>query len=314
MSVSEANQKKYFQIDKMIVENNYKFSFDLYAHDENQTPFVVYKKNTHLKSELINSLISQDALYIEKREHIHYEKCHKEYIEKKEVSDEMEAIYKDIKKVLVELFKNPESLENLQKANSYISTMVETIMQDKFTIASFLSTLTDDYYTHTHSLNVSIYALSLGKYLGMNKEELEDLGFAALLHDIGKSKIDHKIINKEGELTSEEYEIVKRHSLHGWEILKKAGISSRHILEGVKHHHERIDGTGYPDRLKDENIHQYAKIIGLCDVFDALSTKRSYKESVDTFNTLVTMKKDMKSHLDGKLVNKFILMFKDAID
>jgi HD-GYP domain-containing protein (c-di-GMP phosphodiesterase class II) len=313
MSISEANQKKYCLIERGIIQNNYKFSFDLYTQNGNQTYKLVYKKNTQLNGERLNTLVSIDELYIDKREQVHYEKCYKDYLEKKELSDAISVIYDNIKRSLEKLFEDPDSLENLQEANENISTMVKVFLHEKFTIALVLLTLTDEYYTHTHSLNVSIYALCLGKYLDMNKSELEDLGFAALLHDIGKSRINQNIIEKQGELTREEFEIVKKHSEYSWEILKQAGITNRHILEGVRNHHEKIDGTGYPDQLKDEDIHEYAKIIGLCDVFDALSTKKSYKDSMDTFNTLVMMKKEMKNHLDGRLVNKFILMFKEGM-
>lgn len=313
MSISEVSQKKYILIDKVILKKDYKLSFDLYSNDENKNLVVVYKKHTLLKEQLFESLVSKESLYVEKREQINYEKSYQELNEQKEVTDEMSFLYDEIKNTLRELFKTPESLKTLQKANAHIVTLVEAVQKEKFALSSFLSTLMDDYYTHTHSLNVSIYAICLGKYLGMNKQELEDLGFAALLHDIGKSKIDSNIINKDGQLSEEEFRLVKTHSTHSYEILKNAGISNRHILEGVKYHHEKMDGSGYPDQLQGEEIHQYAKIIGLCDIFDALTTKRSYKESVDTFNTLVTMKKEMKYYLDGNLVNKFILMFRDSV-
>jgi len=314
MSTIEISKKRYFLIDKIVVDKDRTLSFDIYAKDQERKLILVYKKNTLLKKETAQSLIARDTLYVYEREKLIYEREHKEFMNKKVWSDKMYTVYEDVRKSVTELFKNPESLGHIQAAKENVTTMVSNILHEDFAVSSFLSILAYDYYTHTHSLNVSVYAICLGKHLGMNGRELEDLGTAALLHDIGKSKIDHEIINKDGKLTDDEFETVKKHPEYSWDILNKVGVTNRHILNGVRHHHEKVDGTGYPDRLKGDDIHQYAKIIAICDVFDALTTKRSYKEPVATFNTLLMMKKEMNNHLDSSLINRFILMFRQEND
>jgi putative nucleotidyltransferase with HDIG domain len=169
---------------------------------------------------------------------------------------------------------------------------------------------THDYYTHTHSINVAIYALSLGSFLGFNEVELEELGEAALLHDLGKSKIASEIINKKGKLTIQEFEIIKKHPNYGVSLGLKLGIKNKKILEGIKYHHEKMDGSGYPSGLYRDEIPLYAKIIGICDIFDALTSQRSYKRAMTSFEALKLMKVDMNKHLDIKLLNQMILMFK----
>ncbi len=165
-----------------------------------------------------------------------------------------------------------------------------------------------DYYTHTHSINVSIYTLSLGSFLGITGKELEVLGMSAVLHDLGKSKIDYEIINKNGKLTDEEFTQMKHHPAYGHEIALSLGIEDERILSGIRHHHEKIEGGGYPDNLKGSQISQFARIIGVCDVFDALSTKRSYKDPMSSFESLRLMKQQMVGHLDMRMVDAFIKM------
>ena len=161
--------------------------------------------------------------------------------------------------------------------------MVGTILHDDYAIKSLMSIATHDYYTHTHSINVAIYALSLGSFMKLKPDALSELGEAALLHDLGKSKIDAAIINKNGKLTDQEYAEMKKRPSLGYTIGLKLGIKNRKILEGIRHHHEKMDGTGYPFRMRGEAIPYYARIIGLCDIFDALTSRRSYKEPMVPF-------------------------------
>ncbi|MDO8453920.1 MAG: HD domain-containing protein, partial [Sulfurimonas sp.] len=162
--------------------------------------------------------------------------------------------------------------------------------------------------THTHSLNVSVYALCLGAALGLKEEKLVPLGRAALLHDLGKSKINYEVINKNGVLSQEEFEEMKSHPSLGYDIAINIGINDKNILDGIRHHHEKLDGNGYPDNLKEHEIKLFPRIIGICDVFDALTTRRSYKEAIRSFNALQIMKLEMNAHLDMKILNVFIKM------
>jgi HD-GYP domain-containing protein (c-di-GMP phosphodiesterase class II) len=192
-----------------------------------------------------------------------------------------------------------------------VSDLVDTILVDNFTLKSLLVIASHDYYTHTHSINVAIYALSLGSFLGLQKETLAELGEAALLHDLGKSKIDPAIINKNGKLTDKEFKEVQKHSDLGYAVGLKLGIKNKNVLDGIRHHHEKMDGSGYPLGLKGKEIPLFARIIGACDIFDALTSRRSYKEPMTTFETLKLMKTTMKEHLDVRLLDKMISMFKE---
>jgi len=208
------------------------------------------------------------------------------------------------------LYNNPAALGNYETSKDIVGELVSTILDNNLTIKSLMGLAEHDYYTHTHSLNVSIYALSLGAYLKLDKDMLEKLGESALLHDLGKREIDADIINKNGKLTDKEFEIMKDHSMFGFKLAIKMGVRSKVVLEGIKYHHERVDGTGYPDGLKDKDIPLFAKIVAITDVFDALTSKRSYKDAMQTFEALKLMKLKMNDHLDVKLINDMIMMFR----
>lgn len=110
-------------------------------------------------------------------------------------------------------------------------------------------------------------AIALGKWLGYSEESILELSIVGLLHDIGKLKIPEEIVNKPGKLTSDEFGLMKSHSFYSYEILLETGDFNEDILLGVLQHHEKVNGTGYPNGLKGEDIHKYAKIIAVCDIY-----------------------------------------------
>lgn len=135
-------------------------------------------------------------------------------------------------------------------------------------------------YTYKHSVNVAVYSVIMGIGMGLRKGLLKELAVSALLHDIGKLQIPNRILNKPGKLTEEEYETIKKHSEYGYELLKTNVMLTSKIRMGVYMHHENVDGTGYPLGLKEHQIYLFAKIIHIADVYDALSTERSYKKAL----------------------------------
>ena len=135
-----------------------------------------------------------------------------------------------------------------------------------------------DSYTRNHSDRVSYYSVMIGKQLGLSEDELETLKQGALFHDVGKIGIPDEIINKPSKLTSEEYDIVKTHAKIGSDILQNI-TEIIAIASGARWHHERYDGKGYPDGLKGKEIPEVARIIGVADAYDAMTSKRSYRET-----------------------------------
>lgn len=136
-----------------------------------------------------------------------------------------------------------------------------------------------DKYTNGHSKRVAEYAKIISKRMGMDEEFLNNIYLSGLLHDVGKIGVSDAIINKDGKLTDEEYEAIKQHPIMGWDILKNV-IDEDIILVGAKSHHERYDGKGYPEGLKGEEIPFAARIIGVADAYDTMSSNRSYREAL----------------------------------
>ncbi|MDR0979152.1 MAG: HD-GYP domain-containing protein [Lachnospiraceae bacterium] len=137
-----------------------------------------------------------------------------------------------------------------------------------------------DIYTNGHSARVCEYATLIGKHINLSKEDMKNLRLGSLLHDIGKVAIPNKILLKKGKLTLEEYEVMKQHPVIGANILSKTSAPSDVILI-AKHHHEKYDGTGYPDKLENKKIPYLAQIVSVVDAYDAMSSKRAYREELD---------------------------------
>ena len=162
--------------------------------------------------------------------------------------------------------------------------------------------------TYAHSLNVAIISRIIGKWLHFSNEELDTLTLAGLLHDIGKTKIPDEVLNKDGKLTDEEFQMIRNHPKYGYDILKSQPLNS-HIKKAALMHHERCDGSGYPLGLTMEEIDDYALIIAIADVYDAMTAARSYRAPLCPFEVIAEFEKDGLQ----KYKPKYILTFLENI-
>ncbi|ACR80487.1 MULTISPECIES: HD-GYP domain-containing protein [Kosmotoga] len=160
-----------------------------------------------------------------------------------------------------------------------------------------------DAYTHGHGKRVRDLAYVLGNKLGLSKGKMERLLMGALFHDIGKINIPDEILKKPGKLTPEEFEYIKRHPIDGAEMVK--GTFLEGISEVIRQHHERIDGSGYPDGLKGDEILIEAKIIAIVDSFDAMTSKRPYRDALGWEKALEELKSLAGIKYDAELVKIF---------
>ncbi|MDQ2932448.1 MAG: HD-GYP domain-containing protein, partial [Gemmatimonadota bacterium] len=147
-----------------------------------------------------------------------------------------------------------------------------------------------DSYTHGHCERVATYAVAVARALGLDINEQTRVRIGAYLHDVGKVRIPHEILNKPGKLTREERELMERHTLYGIDLLE--GVEFPWDIKPlIRWHHEKRDGTGYPDRLRDDAIPLAAQIIGIVDVYDALTSTRSYRAAMSVEDALVELRK-----------------------
>jgi len=212
-------------------------------------------------------------------------------------------------KMMDRLLEQPTA-KNIQTARQAITEIVELILTDD-EAATYLTKITShDFYTYTHSVNVGLLAVSMSKLLfrKSHAHNMHELGIGFFLHDLGKVKIDPGIINKPGRLTEEEMKVMRNHPAYGFNILNDARQLTEECKTIVLQHHERYDGTGYPKRLRGDEIHPYGKICALADVFDALTSDRPYRGKMDSFAALILMKEEMGNHFQTDLYEKFVLM------
>ncbi|MDC3412350.1 HD-GYP domain-containing protein [Aquibacillus sp. 3ASR75-11] len=196
-----------------------------------------------------------------------------------------------------------------EKTGRKMANIVKKILNQLQSSEEVLSILSDilinDDYIFTHSLNVTIYSLALGTELRLTEQQLEEIGLGAILHDVGKVFLPTKVIQKKGELTDEEFEIIKGHTEAGFEFLRKIPNIPLVSAHCAFQHHERLDGSGYPRALKDCEIHFYAKLITIADVFDAVTSNRVYRDAMLPHEGMEILYAGVGTLYDKKMVEAF---------
>lgn len=172
----------------------------------------------------------------------------------------------------------------LEKSVKQYKSIIRNIISELDSNPELMSILADvcthDTYIFTHSLNVTLYSLALGMELKMKPDQLETIGLGAIMHDIGKIAVPKEILLKPGKLTNEEFEVIKTHTIEGFEMLRNSYSVPLLVAHCAFQHHERLDGSGYPRGIKDKDIHDYAKLIAISDVFDAVTSNRVYRAAM----------------------------------
>jgi HD-GYP domain-containing protein (c-di-GMP phosphodiesterase class II) len=174
-------------------------------------------------------------------------------------------------------------------AEPVVDGFIESVFRNESAAATLFKLRRFDEYSYTHCINVGVLAIILGKYQGLDKDTLRLLGLSGLFHDVGKGRIPEEILNKPASLTPREMGIMKTHPLESYKIISATAGPSQDILRGAVEHHERFDGTGYPRGLANADISIFGRIISIVDVYDALTSKRSYKDAMSTSKALSLM-------------------------
>jgi len=188
---------------------------------------------------------------------------------------------------------------------SLVDDIVESINRHPDALLSLARLKTADEYTYMHSAAVCALMVALGRQLGFNEAQCREAGMAGMLHDLGKAAMPQDVLNKPGKLTDEEFAIIKQHPVRGYEMLLAGGATSDSVMDVVRHHHERVDGTGYPDRLKGEEISLLSRMGAVCDVYDAVTSNRPYKAGWDPAHALAQMA-SWKGHFDETIFQSFV--------
>lgn len=232
------------------------------------------------------------------------------YLEEQEYNGPRAISLETQKKSLKVVKKIFENIHNNKTIDAHeIEPVLEAILSDCNLNEGILINLLDvknfDQYTYTHSINVGTLAMLFAQDLGYDMKSIFEIGMGGFLHDVGKSKISKEILNKPASLTDEEYNIIKKHPTLGYGIIKSNENLTTLMKKIVLHHHEKINGSGYPLGLKEEMIEKEIMIVGMSDYYDALTTTRPYKKTFTSKEALRIMRENFPGHFPQSLSNRF---------
>lgn len=191
-------------------------------------------------------------------------------------------------------------------ARKLVEEITDSVVRNPGALISLARLKTVDDYTYMHSVAVCAMMVGLSKQLGLDEEQTRLAGMAGLMHDLGKALMPMEVLNKPGKLTDAEFAIIKTHPVEGHRMLLTGKDVHPMVLDVCLHHHEKVDGSGYPKGLKDNEISLFAKMGAVCDVYDAITSNRPYKAGWDPAESLRKMAEWAKGHFDAKVFQAFV--------
>jgi HD-GYP domain-containing protein (c-di-GMP phosphodiesterase class II) len=312
------NGSLYYLINSDILQNGIMQSFDVFFRT-NEDKMVLYCANGETVDEKLRHKIKSNNisnLYINKRDKIHYdlqiEKNLPGILSDPEIETYIKTkiAYESIRNIADILFAAPKAQIIKRYRKSIYSTM-DYVFNNNDGLQKLINMTTFDFSTYNHSVNVGIFSIGLTTEIfdTMDDFNLKEMVAGFFLHDIGKCAISEGVLNKKGPLTPTEWKIMKKHPEEGLKILKKNYALSEEAEIIVSQHHERNNGGGYPKGLHGDNIHIFAKICQIADVFDGLTSFRPYRKKYSSFSALTLMKKEMYREFDPEFFAKFVKLF-----
>ena len=193
-----------------------------------------------------------------------------------------------------------------EAAGELVDEISSSVLRNPGALISLARLKTADDYTYMHSVAVCALMVALARQLGLDEKDTREAGMAGLLHDLGKALMPMDVLNKPGKLTDAEFTIIKSHPVEGHRLLVEGKSASATVLDVCLHHHEKVDGSGYPDRLPGDKISLHAKMGAVCDVYDAITSNRPYKAGWDPAESIRKMTEWSKGHFDERVFQGFV--------
>ncbi len=280
------------------------------------TRYVKFASNRPSHQEKVRRLIESgeigESFYIREEDLVKYHQQATRTLRKLMTNPQMplkektKKVYDVSKEVMKDFFEHNASEKILKSSDEVIEIMEQCLSVNEGGFHSIAMITNKDYYTYTHSVNVGLYCLAFGVKTKMSAKDTRELGLGGMWHDIGKSKIDANLINKNGKLTDEEFQVMKNHTSLGQDILESMKCYRTHVVDMAGQHHENFEGNGYPNGLVGEEISRFARICKVMDVYDALTTRRSYKKALKPYDAITLMKTKMGGEFDPEILQNFI--------
>jgi len=281
-------------------------TFDLHLRINNQSIIYLRAGDKLLKDKIV-ALESRDSgnHFLVKEED---RKSYKNYVHEQMISPDLNVrekalVLRESSMTLVEeLFEHPDVNKALDGARPIIQDFVNFMDAEPEAMGHLISLSGHDFYTYNHSLDVGIYSLGLSEVIGYSKKELEEMGIAALFHDIGKRQISLDILCKKGGLSDAEWSQMQKHPQYGLVILNENGNVSDAVKAACFEHHESWSGNGYPQNLSSQEIHPFARVVAITDTYDAMTTQRSYNIPMKPLEAVTMMKEKLAGRYDPDML------------
>lgn len=218
------------------------------------------------------------------------------------------AIVKHAKAAISQMFHEARMGRAIDQAvaREVAEEIADSVMRHGGALISLARLKTADDYTYMHSVAVCALMVALARQLGLDEAQTRQAGFGGLLHDLGKMDVAPEILNKPGKLSAAEFELVKRHPRSGHRRMLDAGVADQVALDVCLHHHERIDGAGYPDGLRGDDLGLFARMGAVCDIYDAVTSNRPYKAGWNPAESIQRMAEWVGPHLDKRVFQAFV--------
>lgn len=291
--------------------------FDLYLQTDPKHPPVLYRDKSLVFTDAAKERLKENMVAMilvpssQSKAYYHYiEDNLKSILQDPQmpVEQKSELLYSSSMNMVKDVLEEPRAEDVLPRTKSMVQNSISFLFQQENALQNLLRVASFDYYTYTHSVNVLVFSVVLAKRLGFSEEEIQSCGNGTLLHDVGKSMIDPEIVNFRGKLSKDQFAKIKKHAAFSYDVLLKQGVNNKVMLDVARHHHEKLTGKGYPDGLGPNEISEFARIATIADIFDALTTRRSYKEAMRTFESLKLMQTEMRNDLDPDIFQTFVEM------
>ena len=209
-----------------------------------------------------------------------------------------------VREVFADL-KNNKNLD-FKSLTTVVDPMIDSVLRNQDALACLTRMRRKDNYLYGHSLGTAVWALVLGRHIGLDRETLQTVGLGAMLLDVGKTQISTELLTKPEKLKPAEVELMKRHVEIGIEIVKKSRSVDRRVLEMIANHHERYNGTGYPSGISGNDIPVYGRIAGLADCYDAMITKRPYATAMSSLDAMRQLRQRADVDFQAEMVDQFM--------
>lgn len=292
--------------------------FDIFMRPKNAASAVLYReKNLPFTEAVCNRLRNRDVegLYVDSSEEYKFRRYVETNIGRILADDSItlekrsELAYTSAQGLVEDLLADPRSGDLHERSGNLVMGIMKFMLDEKSALHNLMQVMSFDYYTYTHSVNVFVFSTALAQRCGYNDEIfLSDFGKGALLHDIGKSFLPPELVNFPGKFTKQQFEQMKLHPVYGYDLLKEEGALGTVGLDVVRNHHEKLRGGGYPDNLKGDEIPPYVRMCTIADIFDAVTTERSYQGALHSFPALQLMKDEILPDLDPVFFREFVEM------